>query len=262
MPRSDQHSGEPTLVPGKLTAYRTWQFVGDHITANNGTPWPVGTFIAKCNKYPEGAYRVSKPFNYYDDPDDSIVELEKHIAPVDGCTCGIYARWKPNDLLDQAYGLHSGGHTNAIAGAIEISGMMLPGWRGVRVQYARILAICPIDPFDLSDELPKLAARYHSYFFNSMRDLVAAFPPANLSALGIDTNPPSELDFLDERLKLIGAYTNMTGEQVKEAVKQLTVAFEQQKTTVPRNIIVTTSGPPIVTSGSAAANFIIKSTLT
>ena len=101
---------------GDTYAVRTFAVKNGRLTsiAQHGSQWMDGRCLAICTLKP-------------DEPD--------HIAPVDSCSCGVYAWWTPEQLIGQYKD-----HAKFIIAVIRMEGLCLEGETGVRTNAAEIVA--------------------------------------------------------------------------------------------------------------------------
>lgn len=125
--------------------------------------WSPGTNIADCRD----SYRT---------------QHFRHSAPQIDCTCGFYAVYEPHHIP----------HYNGceIYAVIEASGKIVLGTRGFRAQKARIVAATLV-PLQVSryggsythEILNGIARTYNISTFTSYDDMIAAYPPEDVSEL-------------------------------------------------------------------------------
>lgn len=202
------------LVPNGFRSYRAWQLNNRDIqftlAAMNGTPWLPGKRLeATCRK----TYTLVGP-------------NLPHVAPHPGCTCGIYSRYDPNDLVDILGNFNPGNHIY-MYGSVILSGMIDHGERGSQAQYAQIESLCyattlnpvyngnPTVPgIRARDVLKIIAGRYKVPLFNTMDELAHEFRPENL-------------DFLDEMKKVQDKKDEEEIEHIKSLATVLDITPEQ-----------------------------------
>jgi hypothetical protein len=116
-------TGEPALVPGELRGYRMWRVRSGQLVANNSFngEWMRGRLDAICRRSD-----MTKP---------------SHDAPAEGCGCGIYGWYRPDEAR-----LHRGD----VFGVVAVSGRVLLGDFGFRAQRGRVLAVVVEPPVRLS----------------------------------------------------------------------------------------------------------------
>jgi hypothetical protein len=143
-------TGPAAVVPAGLRGYRMWCLNDDGIglDATNlafGT-WPGPTLTAACKRIPC-----------------------PHDAPMNGCGCGIYGWYRPDDTR-----MHNG----SIFCVIEASGRVLLGDYGFRAQHARILALTSGDG--------RFAEHWQARgvdVFATREALIEAYPPDDVREL-------------------------------------------------------------------------------
>ncbi|BCP12375.1 hypothetical protein MINTM020_44730 [Mycobacterium paraintracellulare] len=154
-------ASEPSSVIriGDAYALRTFRAEDGRLAsvAQAGSHWQDGVCIATCLSNPD------------------------HVAPVRNCTCGVYAFWSVEELLDQY--LESARQMVAV---IRMDGDVEPGDKGLRASAAQIVAWwCAEDATELveasvasipatrpDDDRNVVVRRYHD------RDvMIGMFPP-------------------------------------------------------------------------------------
>lgn len=103
-------------VGGDTYALRTFAVRSGRLTsiAQGGEHWVNGRCLAICLANP-------------DDPD--------HAVPAKGCSCGVYAWWTAEKLIDQYED-----HAKRIIAVIRMEGVCIEGDKGVRTNAAEIMA--------------------------------------------------------------------------------------------------------------------------
>ncbi len=180
---SRDYTGERTLVTEHIIGYRVWYFdpYDLRLRSLNGESWNKGELTAVCkagNSHPT-IVRPTYDHEYWSQDPEGFVELqyEYQSIPAPGCTCGIYARYFPQDIDD----LMSWTHGITIAGAIAASGNIELGSRGFRAEKAKILAVFCGGASDY--ELVHLSKSLDIELFHDFSDLINKYPPSNLSSL-------------------------------------------------------------------------------
>lgn len=180
------------LVPGRLRGYREWKVRPGvdgrsprlaSITADTVWPW-TPTVEAQCHL---AAIIAANPGAF-----DPLPPHDPDLVPYGPCSCGIYARHRPN------YGSTTDGR---VGGVIEAWGKGTEiGDAGFRARYARLVALyiepvkrfdptsmqpSPVDPLvdPRIDELVELGKLYRVPVFDSQRKVLAKFPPCDVSGL-------------------------------------------------------------------------------
>lgn len=193
--------GSADLVPGRLRGYREWTVKPadglrparlTSITANTVWPWtPINQ--AHCRRAEIGARfpRFNRPVEH--DPDD---------VPNGPCTCGIYAKHKPD--------IYPSG--KRIGGVIEAWGPTQLGDSAFRARYARLVALCigsAISP-ERAEQAQLAALQYGVPLFMSREEMVDAYPPVDVTDLLAPETPP-ELQpvFCDKCRREMGLPTPM-----------------------------------------------------
>lgn len=136
-----------------FTAYRTWQLDSEGLKSLNGEPWVPGEAnVAICTDYRTKFYvkPAVKAFESYAiKPGTDVAvdmgakelmtpaearwfhaNLENHHAPVETCSCGIYAAKDWHHLVRHHYA------DKGIHGEVELWGVILEHDLGYRAQYA------------------------------------------------------------------------------------------------------------------------------
>jgi hypothetical protein len=184
---ADFWQGDSTVVPSTLRGYRTWRVAGGGLGARLASTamahvWAQPEVTAACmQETAVGPVDQACPCVFCAEP--------LHNAPADGCACGIYGWYDPRDSRLIA---------SDVFGAIEVSGRVVLATHGFRAEKARVVAIA-IEPrryparLDLvggseasREQLHALAqwgAAQGIPVFASQSELVAAFPPDDVSGL-------------------------------------------------------------------------------
>lgn len=136
-----------------FTAYRTWQWDGEGLKSLNGEPWVPGEAnVAICTDYRRKFYVTYNTVdtsmtaaipgytipNYTSDkrlmtPAEARLfhaDFENHHAPVEECSCGIYAAKDWHHLVKHNYA------DKGIHGEVHLWGVLLEHTLGYRAQYA------------------------------------------------------------------------------------------------------------------------------
>lgn len=155
----------PALVAGELRGYRQFDLVDGALypvvhTAQG--PWEGGVHRAACAREPG------------------------HDAPVPGCTCGLYAMYRPGSATVAV------GAANAVVAA---RGRVVLADRGFRAAAARVeavaLPVTVLSPRAAARQRNALQARYPGVrVYRSTRRMLRDHPPHDVRALGID--PPTD----------------------------------------------------------------------
>lgn len=157
-------SGDAALVPAGLRGYRMWSLEGFEVAATRqrGVSWNGGVLTAEC-------HIGWRPRLWLDDVEINPVS---HEAPAEGCTCGIYGWYRPDDTR-----LHQG----EVFGVIEATGRTLLGDFGFRAEHARVVAL--VAPDDARGGFAAHWAVRGVRVFATREQLVAAFPPEDVTDL-------------------------------------------------------------------------------
>ena len=118
----------PVIRIGDAYALRTFKAEDGRLVsiAKGGGHWGDGVCIATCLKHP-------------DDPD--------HEVPVENCTCGVYAYWTVEELLDRYLE-----DARRMVAVIRMDGMTIEGDNGVKAKRAQIVAWwCAEDATELAE---------------------------------------------------------------------------------------------------------------
>jgi len=183
---------EPLLVPGKITGYRLW---APHVTALEHSmkdkkdwkniPWGSGSYLYSMNKHVkwkvekvEAKCQLCRPKKKY--IKNSIFN-EHYETPHRPCQCGLYAKYSLDSLRRDMYGSED----IYIIGSITGWGKTILARTGFRCQYARVTSLLVNDKYSYS-YMKYIGSHYNVPIFQHEGDLVSAFPPSNLSALGIN----------------------------------------------------------------------------
>lgn len=162
---SEPAGSERPLVVGELRGYRQFQLAGDglrplvHTTSG---PWDAQLERAQCAL--GGA----------------------HAAPAVGCTCGLYAMYRPGSATVSLGGI------NAVVAA---RGRCVLGDRGFRAAAARVEAVAVppslrVRPWAAARARAALAAQYPATrVYGSTRQMLRHHPPQDVRELGICPPP-------------------------------------------------------------------------
>jgi hypothetical protein len=167
-------AGRP-LVAGTLRGYRTWRPLTRWAHIPDGAlplaavtqrhvVWGT-TLTARCT-LPAG---VPEPPIGFDHP-----------APSEGCTCGIYAWYEPDD---------TGILTARVFGVVQASGVVLMGDRGFRAQHAEIVAVVT-----RNRRLALACEDAGIRVYRRRSELLDDFPPEDVSGLIGDLGDDDETD--------------------------------------------------------------------
>jgi hypothetical protein len=152
------------LVVGELRGYRQFDLADGGlypvVHAGQG-PWNGGLTSARC------------------------VHDDSHEPPVRGCTCGLYAMYRPGSATVAI------GAANAVVAA---RGRIVLGDRGFRAATARVeavaLPVTVLSPRAVARARRALAARYPSTrVYRSTRRMLRDHPPHDVGGLGVETPP-------------------------------------------------------------------------
>lgn len=173
---SDQYDGASRqLVPGTLRGYRAWYMP---------SPFSLG------HDYPAAVLAplksISMNFCWCPGSSDRAMcfgqgllenlDYSQHPTPVEGCGCGYYAIYRPQDLPPalQAWSLPGEGY---IVGSVSAYGKIVLSTRGFRAEYMKIESLV------LHPSLDWLAKVYQASHVISFSELVNRFPPSNVDEL-------------------------------------------------------------------------------
>ena len=184
---------EPLLVPGKITGYRIWTpsvTVEYHKLMDwKGIPWGADSYLFSLNQRVkwkvekvEAKCQLTRPKKRYF---ENSVFKEHFEAPHRPCHCGLYAKYTMNELISSMY---SHDRRLYIVGAIEGWGKTILARTGFRCQYAKITSLLVNDRYSMS-YMKHVSSHYNVPIFDHESDLASAFPPSDLSALGINHKP-------------------------------------------------------------------------
>jgi hypothetical protein len=153
------------LVAGELRGYRQFDLVDGALLPmvhSEQGAWEAPVHRARCARVPD------------------------HRAPVRGCTCGLYAMYRPGSATVSL------GAANAVVAA---RGRCVLGDRGFRAAAARVEAVAlpstvRWSPWAARLARAALAQRYPgARVYGSTRRMLRDFPPDDVGALGIDPPP-------------------------------------------------------------------------
>lgn len=156
----------PDLVVGELLAYRAWHVLdGARLVAwASAIHWPSASMTASCVSRLAGL----------------SADTEPHVSPVTGCTCGLYAYYRPSSV--------SIGET-LVFGAVAVHGRVILAARGLKAQHMSIRGLVAD-----TDEKRAAARRYGVPAYPTREDLLADYPPQDYRGLiDVDTSEPPDL---------------------------------------------------------------------
>jgi hypothetical protein len=153
----------------------------NYLRSLNGERWINAEMVAECkagDRHPvRYHYEHSYSDAYFEEQEDANLKflpmkVTKEYAPIPSpnCSCGIYARYFPQDLDDI---LHSTIYNGpSVIGVIAASGNIELGTRGFRAEKAKILGVASWLKNDFGIEC-----------FANLPQLVAKYSPSDLSSL-------------------------------------------------------------------------------
>lgn len=232
-------------IPNKLLGYRMWTLGPNGIlnAIHQTTSWQSGINEAVCLKYNRGR-RISEISKCQNDPVSFKI-----------CTCGFYGRYTTVDLFTQVGPPSRTSMFNYVIGAFYGSGMVVHGKEGFRAAKAQVAALCPLLTYNSSDfkaALIKANSIYEVPIFKTMDDLLAEFPPDDVSNILDELNHEEQ-----ERIEL---YKKEVQKALEESMQAFQVYFPQPITTTgtttlpPNALIPNGSGITITASGSWIVN--------
>lgn len=130
--------GDPLLVPSSLLVYRRFKVMhGDQLSPMSSV------FPYESCLFDEG----TKTLSAYCERAVLEMSFSSHISPLLNCSCGFYAHYSPQDdfyagVID-VQKLAYPTDTFRVFGAVEVSGRVVCGSRGVRAERMKIVAVCP-----------------------------------------------------------------------------------------------------------------------
>ncbi len=134
---------------GDAYALRTFKAEDGRLVSvtQRGGHWEDGVCIATCLKNPD------------------------HVAPVRNCTCGVYAFWTVEELLDQYLEC-----ARSMVAVVRLDGLTIEGDNGVKANAAQIVAWwCAEDAAELATACAASAPGTRRYFD---RDVMLGLYPA------------------------------------------------------------------------------------
>src|SRR5688572_25634980 len=157
-----------------MIAFRSWMMRDDELSSLTGMAaedggWASSTAIARC----------VDPFGRVD-----MAPRPTHPAPAAGCTCGLYAYYRPvTEMFARPpipFPLFPGDRAHEMVfGAVEVAGRVILATRGLKAERMRILGLVIPD----AATAQRMAARYNVLAYSSPGALLADFPPQDFSAL-------------------------------------------------------------------------------
>lgn len=216
----DRTNNEVTLVPGKLRGYRRYRFEPN---TGSGQPGRLTALATSAVHYPGEntarcfAWRPEQNIWFKTIPRafslNGYDSSEEHFVPKKSCSCGFYGYYTP-DRIDQVGG--NGTEWTAVA-VVEAYGNIILGTKGFRSEKMKALAVVlPPElrqishrdfqaatsiPFDTTKNISdqsivcglvlrdpglvwkRVVASYGLVEFPSVDELVAAYPPQDVSNL-------------------------------------------------------------------------------
>jgi hypothetical protein len=162
----DYNGKEETLVPGSIIGYRLFEVMPAEVRPDLGSiyyyyRWTPGVNKAECQ------YGCGN-------------------TPSKTCSCGFYGKYNYNlDTESKANGMRVDGSPRMmVLGAIEAYGKVILGTKGFRAENARVLGISPYYRYPVNrGTFHNLADKYKCNYYETVTDLVYAFPPPDVSSL-------------------------------------------------------------------------------
>jgi hypothetical protein len=124
-----------------IVAYRAWHWNEEGITSLNNVPWaPKVAHVAACTR----------------NVIETIYDTHAHVAPVEGCTCGVYAGINMQHLGDDTDYLHRGIHGEvSLWGRVQVCSL---GWRA-QYAYPKYFVVPPnMLPFQVTEIQKRLTS--------------------------------------------------------------------------------------------------------
>lgn len=166
-PGFEPEASEREVVPGVLRGYRSWGLTPDGVlTALNspGLKWGHGKNTAMC----ANGHFVVPPTGYQNRL------LHAGEAPVDECTCGIYAMHSP-ELINTA--------CHYACGSIKAYGKVILHEDGFRTQYAEIESLVLHPLITNVSVISGIEERYRVPIYISAAELLYHHPPISVEHL-------------------------------------------------------------------------------
>lgn len=192
---SKEYTGERSLITEPIIGYRIWFYKENesYLRSLNGERWINAEMVAECkagDRHPTRYHYDHSHFNaYFEEQEDANLkflpmQVTKELAPIPSpnCSCGIYARYFPQDLDDL---LHTTSyHGPSVIGAILASGNVELGTRGFRAEKAKVLGVVVpyLDNFHKRDQ-KWFEDNFGIECFANLPQLVEKYSPSDLSSL-------------------------------------------------------------------------------
>jgi hypothetical protein len=166
------------------------------------------TKVTEHTHWKDGTTTTEVVYHYYE-----VVMPGGHEVPGDDCKCGIYCGYEPRNVQD------SWGNQNNLFGVVKATGKTKMGTAGFRTGQAKIVALSLANVLDdnmdsttvvawdgslvredqFKEGMPAgayrkqvaadLMARYKGVqLFDTDEEMIAAFPPDDITALGIENS--------------------------------------------------------------------------
>jgi len=190
-----EYSGNE-LFPGSLRGYRAWSLDYNYLVLhaiNSGYGgWEPGVNKAGCTV---GTSQYS---------------CAKHTVPNKDHTCGFYCRYDPEDLD----GIVSS--SAAVFGAVDVHGKLILGTRGLRAEYAEIVALT-YENCEISKRIIDLyAEKYEVPVFETMEKLVKGYPRSDVSDLVPEPAKLPDLTGIKKAVSDLAAIFNITSAELQK----------------------------------------------
>jgi hypothetical protein len=227
-----EYSLGDTLVPNGLLGYRFWLNYNGRLTAlHNRYVWEPGVNQASCGGNP----LIRRP-----------TKMAHNFDP--SCSCGFYARYFPEDLLDMS----ATSNLNSVVGVIEATGRVAHGTRGFKAEKARILAICPVSTLlhPSKKTLPIMAGYYGVPLLRNMEEIVRHFPPDDVSDLINSIQPQVGNELLQQQIEQLSALTRTNITSLCTEIKDLMQATSVTTTNGTITSVTTPNGTIIQNFGA------------
>lgn len=175
------------LVVGEVRGYRAWRLsssgqlgslAGDHL-------WLSATDEATCLMWQTEHLRMDHP------------------APFTGCTCGLYAYYRPTTVPPVK---------GQVFGVVSVAGRVILATRGMKAERMTIRA--------LVTDCPALGEQYGVPIYPSRKALLSDFPPQGYGEL-IDVDPADPLFGIGGPVATIGAVAYGLAAGMRKAAEHL-----------------------------------------
>lgn len=197
MSNPDYTGQSAELVPQAMRGYRFWRFMlkRNELYGQRGGVWPIREpYNATCRIMPTLDFNKVKHEDFVEET------YNRHNAPYEDCSCGIYARYFLDHYVSSnpPFGDYE---DHILYGSVKATGKTLLGTKGFRSATMEIEAFVNIHSDLLSDEenefLDIIAHSYGVRMYHIYEEFIEDYPPVDLSALGIEVKVKQTHPYID-----------------------------------------------------------------